>query len=124
MNKVSISIVAMAVLTHTGLGECDCTIVPFPRACLKECMGRLVSTANYKQLTISLGLSPTTSRKIVNVPERHKLKSIDAYAKVLNNQELSTVKEKISQADKETVASIVTAPHIARNAKKKESPLH
>jgi len=69
-------------------------------------MGKLLAKADYIQLRESLGLSSSTSRKIFHFPEREKVTSIDAFAKVLNEQEMTEVKEKLNNIDYRTVASI------------------
>ena len=99
-------IAILALWSHATFGTCDCTIVPFPRSCAKECMGKLLAKADYIQLRDSLGLSSSTSRKIFHFPEREKVTSIDAFAKVLDGQEMAEVKQKLSNINSQTVASI------------------
>jgi hypothetical protein len=121
MKILSVAILIMSA--RAAFGSCDCTIVPFPPACVKECMGKLAAKADYKDLTKGLGLSASTSEKIVTFSDRPNVKSIDAYEKVLNKQELATVKDKLSKADKRTVASILSPERTATNSKKKSSSL-
>jgi hypothetical protein len=99
-------IAALLVASKTCFADCDCLIIPFPKSCAKECMGKVLAKADYIQLRESLGLSPSTSRKIFYFPDKEKVKSVDAYAMVLNGQEMIEVKDKLSKIDGRTVASI------------------
>jgi hypothetical protein len=114
MKQVLIAILSLS--SHAAF-SCDCTIVPFPPSCAKECMGKLLAKAGYIQLRESLGLSSSTSRKIFHFPEKEKITSIDAYSKVLDGQEMTEVKEKLSKIDSRTIASIVNDSGMRQTAR-------
>jgi hypothetical protein len=99
-------IAALLVISKTSFADCDCLIVPFPKSCTKECMGRVLAKADYIQLTKSIGLSSSTSSKISNFPGREKVTTIDTFEKVLNRQQMAEAKEKLSRIDSKTVTTI------------------
>ena len=70
-------------------------------------MAKLAAKADFQQLTRLFGLSSSTSRKIINFTGRSEAKSIDSYRQVLSNQELLTVTENFSKANKETVTKVL-----------------
>jgi|ERR1700730_673792 len=104
--KGLLSIMFLALASQSAFADCDCLITPFPRSCAKECMAKVLAKAHYTDLNGTLGLSSSTSMKILEVPERDKLKSIDEYARVLNKQQLAEVQQKLSNIDTRAVASI------------------
>ncbi len=77
-------------------------------------MGKVLAKAHYTDLKETLGLSFSTSMKILQVPERDKVKSIDAYARVLNKPEFAEVQQKLSKIDSRAVASILDSDEARR----------
>jgi hypothetical protein len=75
--------------------ECDCTITPFKPnpPCFATCTAKLVSEANFKQLTKIFRVPEVVSQKIMELPNRSNATTLDAYKKVLSEDEISTVKK-------------------------------
>jgi len=99
-------VLLVALSARAVFADCDCKIVPFPRSCAKECMGKALATAHYSDLTEKLGLSSSTSLKVLNTFDPKKVRSIDDYEKVLNKKEMAEVKLKLNSIDEHAVASI------------------
>lgn len=86
--------------------ECDCTITPFkPPPCFDKCTAKILGEADYKQLTAIFKIPRLLSQKIVAFPDRSKATSLEAYKKVLNTDEFSTVKTTFGNLTHEQLGS-------------------
>jgi len=83
--------------------DCDCTIVPFKPnpPCFERCAAKILSQANFEQLTTIFGLPAPLSNKIVSLPNRTNISSLADYAMVLHWQDIFGIRkvfENLTQA--------------------------